>query len=251
MVGCTHQSASLARRAVSGNVGRSAGCPPTPRSGRSRTNSRCTVDAVSCTTLDADTEELAAAVGARVRHERQSRGWTLDRLAEAAGVSRRMVVSVEQGAVNPSIGTLLRISDALAVGLPSLVEKPPRKPVTVTRDGEGCPLWTSPSGGRAVLVAGTEAPDVVELWDWTLGSHDRHSSEAHTPGTRELLHVRQGTITIEIADDSVTLATGDAISFAGDVPHAYSNPRSGTARFSLAVFQPAVGPAPRSESRDE
>jgi DNA-binding XRE family transcriptional regulator len=38
----------------------------------------------------------------RVRQERQSRRWKLDQLAEAAGVSRRMVVNVEQGAVNPT-----------------------------------------------------------------------------------------------------------------------------------------------------
>ena len=70
------------------------------------------------------TSALAVAFGSRVRQERQSRGWTLDQLAEAAGVSRRMVVNVEQGAANPSVGTLLRISDALGIGLPALVAPP-------------------------------------------------------------------------------------------------------------------------------
>ena len=64
--------------------------------------------------MDDSTAALASAIGGRVRQERQARGWTLDRLAEAAGVSRRMLVNVEQGTVNPSVGTLLRISDALA-----------------------------------------------------------------------------------------------------------------------------------------
>ena len=72
--------------------------------------------------MDESTTSLALAIGARVKQERQSRGWTLDQLAESAGVSRRMVVNVEQGAANPSVGTLLRISDALGVGLPALVE---------------------------------------------------------------------------------------------------------------------------------
>ena len=111
--------------------------------------------------MDESTTALAVAIGGRVRHERQSRGWTLDQLAEAAGVSRRMVVNVEQGAANPSVGTLLRISDALGVGLPALVESPRPKPVKVTRSGDGAALWTSVSGGRGVLVAGTESPDVV------------------------------------------------------------------------------------------
>src|SRR5512133_4372655 len=137
--------------------------------------------------MDESTATLALAVGVRVRQERQSRRWTLDQLAEAAGVSRRMVVNVEQGATNPSVGTLLRISDALGVGLPALVAPPQPKPLKVTRRGEGAALWSGESGGRGFLVAGTEPPDVLELADWTLGPVDHTTSEAHTSDTTELL----------------------------------------------------------------
>src|SRR4051795_9516131 len=105
--------------------------------------------------MDEDAAKLACAIGARVKQERQARGWTLDRLAETAAVSRRMVVSVEQGAVNPSVGTLLRLSDALGVGLPALVEPPEPKAVKVTRSGAGAELWQGAAGGRGVLMAGT------------------------------------------------------------------------------------------------
>jgi transcriptional regulator with XRE-family HTH domain len=114
--------------------------------------------------MDGDAAKLAAAIGARVKQERRARGWTLDQLAGAASVSRRMVVSVEQGAVNPSVGTLLRLSDALGVGLPALVEPPELRSVKVTRCGGGAELWSGAAGGRGVLVAGTTPPDVVELW---------------------------------------------------------------------------------------
>jgi transcriptional regulator with XRE-family HTH domain len=198
--------------------------------------------------MDESAANLASVIGVRVRQERRSRGWTLDQLAEAAGVSRRMVVSVEQGAVNPSVGTLLRLSDALGVGLPALVEPPEPKSVKVTRRGEGATLWSGEGGGRGVLVAGTTPPDVVELWDWTLGPGDRHASEAHAPGTKELVHVQEGSITVEVADQSVTLDAGDAVAFPGDVAHSYANPGTQPARFSLAVFEPGVGAgAPRSE----
>jgi quercetin dioxygenase-like cupin family protein len=198
--------------------------------------------------MDESTAALASAIGVRVRQERQSRRWTLDRLADAAGVSRRMVVNVEQGAANPSVGTLLRISDALGVGLPALVERPQAKPVKVTRHGDGAVLWSGQTGGRGVLVAGTEPPDVVELWDWTLGPGDHHISEAHAPGTKELMQVQQGTVTVEVADQPVTLDAGDAVAFPGDVPHSYANPGTQPARFSLAVFEPGVGPGSRSEA---
>jgi transcriptional regulator with XRE-family HTH domain len=197
--------------------------------------------------MDDSTSVLAVAIGDRVRRERQSRRWTLDQLAEAAGVSRRMVVNVEQGIANPSVGILLRISDALGVGLPALVEPPQPKPVKVVRGGEGAALWSSELGGRGILVAGTEPPDVVELWDWTLAPGDHYVSEAHTPGTKELIQVLKGTIAIEVAGESVSLDVGDALTFSGDAPHSYANPRTRQARFALAVFEPGVGSGPRSE----
>ncbi|MFE4198728.1 helix-turn-helix domain-containing protein [Paenarthrobacter sp. NPDC056912] len=191
--------------------------------------------------MDESTTSLSLAIGARVKQERQTHGWTLDQLAEAAGVSRRMIVNVEQGAANPSVGTLLRISDALGVGLPALVESPRPKPIRVTRSGEGATLWSSEQGGQGTLVAGTESPDVVELWDWTLGPGDQHGSEAHSAGTKELLQIQHGTITVHVADEVVTLNPGDAMTFPGDVAHSYSNLGTAPARFSLAVFEPGVG----------
>jgi transcriptional regulator with XRE-family HTH domain len=200
--------------------------------------------------MDESTASLASAIGGRVRAERQSRRWTLDQLAESAGVSRRMLVNVEQGTANPSVGTLLRISAALGVGLPSLVEPPDPKPVKVIRSGEGAALWTGEHGGRGVLVAGTEPPDLIELWDWVLGPGDRHTSEAHTPGTSELVHVLEGSMTVEVADQAITLEAGDAASFPGDVPHCYANATRGSARFSLAVFDPGTPSPTREEVSD-
>ena len=200
--------------------------------------------------MDESAAALALAIGVRVRQERQSRHWTLDQLAEAAGVSRRMVVNVEQGAANPSVGTLLRISDALGVGLPALVEPPGPKPVKVTRRGDGAVLWSGEAGGRGVLVAGTDPPDVVELWDWALAPGDRHGSEAHAPGTKELIQVREGTVTVEAGGEQFTLQAGDAVAFPGDVAHGYANPGTVPARFSLAVFEPGVGHGSTQEHGD-
>lgn len=200
--------------------------------------------------MDKSAEALATAIGARVKHERNARGWTLDQLAESAGVSRRMVVNVEQAVVNPSVGTLLRLSDALGVGLPALVEPPAPKGAKVTRSGDGAVLWTGEHGGRGVLVAGTEPPDVVELWDWTLAPGDRHESEAHAAGTRELLQVLQGSTSVEVGGQLHALEAGDSLAFFGDTDHTYSNPNDAPARFTLAVHEPGVGHPHRTETTD-
>jgi transcriptional regulator with XRE-family HTH domain len=161
-----------------------------------------------------------------------------------------MLVSVEQGSANPSIGTLLKLSDALGVGLPALVEPPVESPIRVTRRGQGAILWEGAGGGRAQLMAGTTSPDVIELWDWTLGPGDEHRSDPHAGGTRELIHVLDGTVTVECADRSECLATGDAMSFPGDVSHAYINGSAIPARFALTVFEPDVGLASSTSRTD-
>jgi transcriptional regulator with XRE-family HTH domain len=191
--------------------------------------------------MEIETDALARVIGARVRHERSARGWTLDQLAAAAGVSRRMVVNVEQGGVNPSIGTLLRLSDALGVGLPALVE-PPSQPVErVTRAGTAAVLWRGEHGGSGALVAASATPEVFELWHWTMHPGERHASEAHPPGTRELLHVLEGAMRIEIDDRVHELGTGDALTFRGDAPHSYACAGESTARFSLTVLEQGAG----------
>lgn len=185
-------------------------------------------------------------IGARVRQHRNGRGWTLDELAGRSGVSRRQLVNIERGDGNPSIATLLRLSNALGIGLPALVDIERPNASTITPAGHAPVLWTGPNGGQASLVAGTEPPDVVELWNWTLHPGEHHRSEAHTAGTRELLHVIEGQLDLTVDEHTDRLNTGDAATFNGDLPHSYGNPDDATtpARFALTVYQPHVGTSP-------
>jgi transcriptional regulator with XRE-family HTH domain len=192
--------------------------------------------------MKSDADALAAAIGARVRSQRQMYDWTLDELAQRSGVSRRMLVNVEQGTTNPSIATLLRLSDSLGIGLPALVDAGTGQAMRVRRSTEMTPMWTSPSGGRALMVAGTQAPDVVELWDWTLGPGDIHTSEPHVRGTRELIAVLQGSLRLRVGDREELLKAGDSATFDADTDHAYLNPsKQRKTRFALTVFEPGVG----------
>jgi transcriptional regulator with XRE-family HTH domain len=194
---------------------------------------------------------IGAVIGGRVRQRRAERAWTLDELAARSGVSKRMLINIEQGSANPSIATLLRISDALGVGLPALVDAGRSPRMQVTRGGSAPVLWTGPSGGTAALVAGTGPPDIAELWDWRLAPGEVHESEPHTSGTRKLLLVLEGTIELKAGQDTQRLAAGDSASFRSDVADSYGNPASPgphapTARFAVAVFEPQVGPGVKS-----
>ncbi|MGW9111902.1 helix-turn-helix domain-containing protein [Microbacterium sp. NPDC055683] len=195
-------------------------------------------------------DSIGRLIGERVRAARRAREWTLDRLAERSGVSRRMVVNVESGEANPSIATLLRLAEALGIGLPSLVEPPADTGSRVTRAGEGAVLWSGAGGGRGVLVTGEEVPEVFELWEWTLAPGERHASVPHTAGARELLLVVDGEVVIEVGEETHALSAGDALRFDGGRPHAYRNDSDSRARFCLAVLEPAAGGANKEGRQD-
>lgn len=191
--------------------------------------------------MEAETSELSLAIGERMRTERVSQGLTLDQLSRRSGVSKRMLINVEQGSANPSVATLLRISDALGIGLPSLVAPPASRSYRIVRAGEAAELWSGPHGGWGKLLGGTEAPDVVELWEWLLEPGEAHISQAHTPGTVELLHLHKGSLVLTLDGQRVQLVEGDSIRFAGDRQHSYTNEGPIPVRFVMTVYEPGVG----------
>jgi len=69
---------------------------------------------------------------------------------------------------NPSIATLVALSEALQVGVASIVDAGGDPRVVVRRSSEAPRLWTSENGSTAILRIGTDPPDLVELWDWRL-----------------------------------------------------------------------------------
>jgi transcriptional regulator with XRE-family HTH domain len=150
-----------------------------------------------------------------------------------------MIVNIESGSSNASITTLLRLATALGVSLAELVsDVAPGAEMVVTSPQDRRPLWQGDDGGAAVLVAAADTPDMLELWDWSLGAQERYDSEPHRPGTCELIHVLAGTVRLTVCGEVRDLRTGEAASFPGDLPHGYANAGRRTARFSLTVFEP-------------
>jgi transcriptional regulator with XRE-family HTH domain len=188
--------------------------------------------------LRRSSEEVSAAVGRNVRALRQQRGMTIDALAAAAGVSRGTVIQVETARGNPSIATLCGLAAALRVGVASLVDSNVEPRVVVRRDAEAARLWTSAAGSSAVFRIGTDPPDVVELWDWTLQPGDSFDGEAHPMGTQEVLSVLTGRLGLRIGTTAEQLDTGDTVMFHTHAPHRYSAEGPDPVRFVMVVLQP-------------
>jgi transcriptional regulator with XRE-family HTH domain len=199
---------------------------------------RITILNAEDTLLTDATKVVAAAVARHVRELRQSRGWSLDELAGRSGVSKGMVVQIEGARTNPSIGTLCRLAEAFGVSVAQLIEPPAAPRVRVIGPDAAPVLWRGEDGGTGRLLCGVSAPGFVELWDWVIVPGERHSSAEHTPGTRELVHVRAGTLVVTADGADHELSAGETIDFQADGPHGYRNEGRQPVELTMVVLMP-------------
>jgi transcriptional regulator with XRE-family HTH domain len=188
-----------------------------------------------------DPETITAAVANNVRAQRAHRQMTLDDLAARSGVSRGMLVQVEQGRTNPSINTLTRIADALGVTVARIVEVSDTPVVRVVHSTDVV-VFPHSEASTARLLVGTDAPAILELWDWRLAPGDHHDGDAHPPGTREMLTVLEGRLTLSVYGGSHVVETDDAVVFSADRPHKYANEGDVPLRFMMVVTEPRETP---------
>jgi transcriptional regulator with XRE-family HTH domain len=181
--------------------------------------------------------DVNAAVGRNVRSQRTRLAWTLEDLATRSGVSKGMLSQVEQARTNPSVATICRLATALGVSIASLVEAPEVPSARVVRAKEAVTLWTGGHKGSAArLLVGSGTTQQVELWDVRMVPGDGYGSEGHPSGTRELLLVIDGELTLELDGVPHQIGAGDAIAFVADRPHAYRNRGDAPLRYALSVI---------------
>jgi transcriptional regulator with XRE-family HTH domain len=169
-------------------------------------------------------------LGGRVKDLRKLRGWSLDALANASGVSRSMLSDIEREQANPTLAVTLRIAQAFGMSLGELIEMPSASSaVTVIRADDHAYDYRSDKFSRIRTLSPLNLEKDVEFYEVQLQPGGALRSAPHFEGTREFLAVQKGQVRVESADDSETLHPGDSASYRADVPHAIVNTGKGEA----------------------
>jgi transcriptional regulator with XRE-family HTH domain len=82
-------------------------------------------------------------ISARIRVERESRGWSLSDLAERAGVSRAMIHKIERGESSPTAALLARLSGAFGISMSTLIARAEMQEGKLLRFADQ-PVWRDP-----------------------------------------------------------------------------------------------------------
>ena len=183
------------------------------------------------------TDPLNPPLGARVKDLRGTRGWSLDALAKASGVSRSMLSQIERDQANPTVAVTLRIARAFAMSLGALLQmEGVTSAVTVIRADDHAYHYRSDKDCRIRTLSPLNLEKDVEIYEIGLEPGGALRSAPHFRGTQEFLTVLKGQVRVESAADAEELATGDSASYRADVPHAIVNAGKGTALAYLIVI---------------
>jgi transcriptional regulator with XRE-family HTH domain len=181
--------------------------------------------------------ELTARVANNLREQRRRREMSLDQLAQRTGVSRAGLSQIETCKTNPSIGVLWKIASGLGIPFAELIGDS-QHAVSVLRRMDAQVLRSTDHKfeSRPIMPAG--GANQVEVYELRLSARARHESDAHGPGTRELVIVLSGALRMTVGDHTEELAPGDSMLFNANAPHVYENPASSEARYHDVIIYP-------------
>lgn len=172
----------------------------------------------------AGARDLTPAVASNVRRHRGERGWSLQQLADASGVSRAMLGQIELGKSAPTINVLWKIAGALGLPFSALLGQEETSSTVVLRAAAAKELRSADGTFSTRALFPVDRPRQVEFYELHLAPHASELADAHAPGTAENLVVTRGALEIAVGGDRRVLHPGDAIFFRADEPHAYHNP---------------------------
>ena len=165
---------------------------------------------------------LSHNVALNLKRIRQSKGMSLDQVAEQTGVSKSMLAQIEKGTANPSLGVLGKIISGLRIEFQQLIETPRRDFCLVTPE-DMVPTKELEGQYKVWTCFPYEDNRFVEIYRIDIEPGGVYVSGSHGEKTREYLTVTDGVLTIECHGQIQNVAKEQVYRFETDQEHIYRN----------------------------
>lgn len=154
----------------------------------------------------ANSNMIATVVSRNLRRLREERQISISELSRRSGIAKATLSKLETGTGNPTVVTLVALSEAFGVLLGDLlVDQSPR----VLRATEGPFIKDRGTVGRLVTRLNGAAADIYEVL-----FRQGKTYLSHQPiSAVEKIYVISGTIVVEVNDEKIELTTGDLIQY--------------------------------------
>jgi transcriptional regulator with XRE-family HTH domain len=203
-----------------------------------------------------------AVFGERLRAERRARGWPIERLAVASGVSRAMISKIERGESSPTAVVLGKLSAALELSVSELLAPGGTGTQSPSHSEGGAGKEMGPGGGPTRRGGVRRAADTPRWRDPDTGYLRRQVSTPRfpaavtevtlPPGARvpypagayafiaQLVWVLSGELTLADGPDVHVLAVGDTFELGEPRPREFRNQTGEDCRYLVVVTRTAT-----------
>ncbi len=181
-------------------------------------------------------------VGHKIREARKQRRLTLQRVAEASGLSIGFLSQVERDITTPSLSSLVTIARVMDLPVSAFLEQPDIPSAVSRREGRGAyainPDWISYE--RLSTTFPGQALSAVKM-----NVPPRYLSETAAHEGEEIVYVLSGTIRYVVDDVDHDLQMGDVLHFSAQRPHRVHNPTDQVAEVLSVGTQQLFGDSAR------
>ena len=184
-------------------------------------------------------DSLDVRLGARIRIERENRGWSLTDLAQRSGVSRAMINKVERGEASPTASLLGRLAGAFGLTLSMLLARTETDHIGRLVRANEQSRWTDPETGyirRQIAPApGSDIPlDVVQV---ELPAGASINFPARITSVRQLIWMSEGCLTFIEGQLVHTLSAGDCLELGPPADCTFRNDQSVPCHYVVIVLR--------------
>jgi transcriptional regulator with XRE-family HTH domain len=164
-------------------------------------------------------------IGIRIKKFRKTNGLTIKDLSDKVGVTQSYISQLENDKVNPSLGTLKKIANALNINMIDFFERDRDDDNIIVRKEERID-FSYPSGKfRSQLLASNIASKALEpIYTIIDPGGDTIEPYKHGNGSEEFGVVIKGELLLDVDGTEYHLYEGDAFYFKSNRLHRYSNP---------------------------
>ena len=166
---------------------------------------------------------------------RKKRSWSQKDLSEYSKVPRSTITYLESGGGNPSLHVLIKIAEALHVGVDELLSQP--RGQTKIYKPEDFQVLKRGAGKASIMKLLPDRMQGIEIDKMYFNHKASFAGHPHLHGTKEYLYVLMGEISVTVLGEIFVVPQGHLVAFPGDEPHTYRNTGNGEAE-ALSVVIP-------------
>ena len=171
-------------------------------------------------------DEVGSRISRRLRHERETRGWSLADLAKRSGVSKATISKIEREEVSPTAVILVRLAVAFDLTLAGLLLRAEGEGKRLSRSGDQL-VWRDPESGyvrRQVFCRSDHPIEVVQV-EMPPGERVVLPSSSYAQ-IRQAVWVLTGDLVIVEGGERYELRTGDCLGFGPPSEVSFANESS-------------------------